>query len=81
MPSTNLIFQVNHKMDNLTVDLDSRSCICRKWDLCGIPCCHVVSCTFFLRKNVEDFVDDCYRREAYLIVYLGSIPLCVGERH
>ena len=30
MMSTNLIFQVNHKMDNFTIDLDTRSCTCRK---------------------------------------------------
>ena len=69
MPSTNLIFQVNHKMDNLIVDLNAISCTCRKWDLCDIPCCHAISCIFFLRKNAEDFVDDCYKREAYLIAY------------
>ena len=81
MSSTNLIFQVNHKLDNLIVDLDSRSYTCRKWDSCGIPCCHVVSCIFFLRKNAENFVDDCYKREAYLRSYSGYIPPCVDERH
>ena len=69
LPSINLIFQVNHKMDNLTVDLDARSCTCMKWDLRGIPCCHAISCIFFLRKNVEDFIDDCYKREAYFRAY------------
>ena len=78
MPST---VQVNHKMDNLTIDLDARSCTCRKWDLCGIPCCPEVSCIFFIRKNAKDFVDDCYKREAYLRAYSGYIPPCVGERH
>ena len=39
------------------------------------------SCIFFSRKNTEDFVDDCYKREAYLKVYSGSIPPYVGERH
>ena len=81
IPSTNLIFQVNHKMDNLIIDLDSRSCNCRKWDLCGIPCCHAFSCIFSIRKNVEDFVDDCYKREPYLRAYARFIPPCVSERH
>ena len=30
MPSSNLIFQVNHKMDCLTVDMSGRTCTCRK---------------------------------------------------
>ena len=45
--SSNLIFQVNHKMDCLIVDMGGRTCTCRKWDMCGIPCCHAVSCIFF----------------------------------
>ena len=50
--------------------------------MCGIPYCHAVSCVFFFsHMNAEDFVDDCYKREAYLTVYSGSIPPCVGERH
>ena len=36
---------------------------------------------FFSRMNAEHFVDDCYKREAYLGAYSGSIPPYVGERH
>ena len=32
MSSTNLIFQMNHKMDSLTIDLEAISCTSRKWD-------------------------------------------------
>ena len=47
----------------------------------GIPCYHAVSCIFFSHMNAEDFVDDCYKREAYLRAYSSFIPPCVGERH
>ena len=53
MHSTNLIFQVNHKMGNLIIDLDSRSCVCKKWDLCGIPCCHAVSCIYSFARMLK----------------------------
>ena len=36
---------------------------------------------FFSHMNAKDFVDDCYKREAYLRAYSGFIPPCVGERH
>ena len=36
---------------------------------------------FFSCKNVEDFMDDCYKGEAHLRAYSSSIPPCVGERH
>ena len=82
MPSSNLIFQMNHKMDCLTIDMGGRTCTCRKWNMCGIPCFHKVSCIFFFsRMNAENFVNDCYKREAYLRASSGFIPPCVGERH
>ena len=50
--------------------------------MCGIPCCHAVSCIFFFsHMNVEDFVDDCYKREACLKSYSDFSPHCVCERH
>ena len=48
---------------------------------CLLPCCHAISCIFFLRKNVEDLVDDCYKREACLRAYARFIPPCVGKRN
>ena len=33
MPSNNLIFQVNHKMDYLIVDTGGKTCTCWKWDM------------------------------------------------
>ncbi|XP_056698603.1 uncharacterized protein [Spinacia oleracea] len=74
-------FQVYHFMDSLRIDLGVHKCTCRKWDLTGIPCCHAVSCIFFLHKNAEDFVHGCYKRDCYLTSYSGEIEPCVGERH
>ena len=48
MPSRNLIFQVNDKMDCLTVDMGGRTCTCRKLDISSISCCHAVACIFSL---------------------------------
>ena len=47
IPSKNLIFQVNYKMDCITIDMGGKTCTCRKWDMSGIPCYHAVSCIFF----------------------------------
>ncbi|XP_010675433.3 uncharacterized protein LOC104891435 [Beta vulgaris subsp. vulgaris] len=72
LPSSATLFQVAHKMDTLTVDLEKKSCTCRKWDLSGVPCCHGVACIFFLHHEAEDYVDECYKREAYLKMYCGG---------
>lgn len=81
IPSTDTIFNVNHNLDQLVVDLENKTCTCRKWDLTGVPCCHSVACIFFLNMEAENFVDDCYNRDVYLKTYGGSIPAIEGERH
>ncbi|XP_057250649.1 uncharacterized protein LOC104893349 [Beta vulgaris subsp. vulgaris] len=81
LPSTETLFQVNHQLDSLIVDLEARTCTCRRWDLCGYPCCHAVAAIFFCHKEAEEFVHECYKREVYLKAYAGSIPPCEGERH
>lgn len=81
MPSSDILFQVNHRMDSLNVNLEKKTCTCRKWNLRGIPCCHAISCIFFLHMEAEAFVDECYLRATYLKAYNGSIPPCEGERH
>ncbi|RYR00049.1 hypothetical protein Ahy_B07g088095 [Arachis hypogaea] len=38
-----------------------------------IPCAHAVSCINFKRLNMEAFVADCYKKEAYLKCYESVI--------
>ncbi|XP_076954994.1 uncharacterized protein LOC143629667 [Bidens hawaiensis] len=65
-PSAYNVFQVKDFDEDLAVDLNSKTCSCRKWDLIGIPCKHVCSVAGFLGRNVELFVDECYLKETYL---------------
>ncbi|XP_056694728.1 uncharacterized protein [Spinacia oleracea] len=81
LPSTDNLFNVRYYLDQLNVDLDAKSCTCRKWDMLGIPCCHAIACIFFLNKEAESFVDASYKKEMYLKAYGGSIPPLEGERH
>lgn len=78
-PSSEALFQVNQFMDSYIVDVQGRTCTCSKWDMTGIPCCHVVACIFFTNREAEEYVDDCHKRDVYLQAYAGSIPLCAGE--
>ncbi|KAL2898953.1 EF-hand calcium-binding domain-containing protein 5, partial [Bienertia sinuspersici] len=81
LPSTSTLFQVNHNLDSLTVDLKARTCTCRKWDMCGVPCCHAIAAVFFCHRNAEELVQDCYHKSIYLKAYSGAIPPLSGERH
>lgn len=71
MPSTDTIFNVSY-LDHLVVDLEAMTCTCKMWELMGVPCCHAITCIFFLNKQVEDYVDKCYSRDVYLLAYGGK---------
>nr|XP_028956330.1 uncharacterized protein LOC114824095 [Malus domestica] len=63
-------FLVQHMYGaEFVVDLKAKTCSCRRWDLCGIPCPHAISCIFSTDENVYDYTHDCYKQEAYLISY------------
>ncbi|XP_021802226.1 uncharacterized protein LOC110746320 [Prunus avium] len=63
-------YQVSHMYGGeYVVDLKAKTCSCRRWDLCGIPCSHAISCIFQKEANVFDYAHDCYKKEAYLSSY------------
>ncbi|CAL9029708.1 unnamed protein product [Prunus brigantina] len=63
-------YQVSHMYGGeYVVDLKAKTCSCRRWDLCGIPCSHAISCIFQNEANVFDYTHDFYKKEAYLSSY------------
>ncbi|KAF7140647.1 hypothetical protein RHSIM_Rhsim06G0119600 [Rhododendron simsii] len=48
------------------VDLGRIECVCRQWEISGIPCKHAMAAIMKDRKNVEDFVHSYYSKEMYL---------------
>ncbi|KAI5349707.1 PREDICTED: Transposase MuDR plant [Prunus dulcis] len=57
-------------MDQYVVDLDKNTCSCREWDLNGVPCAHGIATTHYKGgKPVEEYVNSCYSRTAYLRAY------------
>ncbi|CAL2271802.1 unnamed protein product [Prunus armeniaca] len=63
-------YQVSHMYrGEYVVDLKAKTCSCRRWDLCGIPCSHAISCIFQKEANVFDYAHDCYKKDAYLSSY------------
>ncbi|KAL0413500.1 UNVERIFIED_CONTAM: hypothetical protein Sradi_1551700 [Sesamum radiatum] len=52
-----------------SVDLLNGTCGCRKWDLSGIPCKHVVSAILCQGEDIEKYTHQCYRVETYLKAY------------
>ena len=64
----------------MTVNLESRTCTCRKWDLTEFPCRHAIACISFVLKTLEDYIDPLYKKDNYLQAYAYSIPPIEGPR-
>ncbi|KAI5342082.1 hypothetical protein L3X38_009957 [Prunus dulcis] len=64
------LYQVNHIYGGeFVVDLRAKTCSCRRWNLCGIPCPHAISAIFQICENPIAYVDDCYKLETYIKAY------------
>nr|XP_016440583.1 PREDICTED: uncharacterized protein LOC107766336 [Nicotiana tabacum] len=59
--------------DNWAVDLQNKSCSCRKWSLTGVPCKHAIAAIWAKKDNILDYVHDCYKVEIYRRIYENSI--------
>ncbi|XP_021721321.1 uncharacterized protein LOC110688869 [Chenopodium quinoa] len=81
LPSTMKLFNVTCFTYQVVVNLETMSCTCKKWDMLGIPYKHAIACIFFLNREAEEFVHQCYTKESYMTAYAGSIPPLVGERY
>nr|XP_027086445.1 uncharacterized protein LOC113708174 [Coffea arabica] len=65
--------------DRYTVNLASRTCSCRRWELNGIPCAHAISAIALTKESPENFVHECYSKEAYMKAYGPIIYPLNGE--
>ncbi|KAM6582412.1 hypothetical protein CsatB_009414 [Cannabis sativa] len=57
----------------LSVDLETRTCTCRSFDLTGIPCGHGIACIWFSNLDEYQFEDPCYKKEAFKAIYAKGI--------
>ena len=55
------------------VDMEMRTCDCRRWDLTGIPCHHACACIIENNEQSENYVDTCYSVQTYNKVYANVI--------
>ncbi|XP_058764491.1 uncharacterized protein LOC131637941 [Vicia villosa] len=63
------IFGVTNGNDTYCVDLKKETCSCRKWQLTGIPCSHVIACIWNIKKKPEEYVASCYRKSTFMETY------------
>ncbi|KAH9797267.1 SWIM-type domain-containing protein [Citrus sinensis] len=73
MPASEWMYEVDDHGRTYIVDLEHHSCDCGFWDVSGYPCIHAMPCIIYSQKSQEDFVSQCFKKEAYLKSYSGMI--------
>uniref|UniRef100_A0A2N9H3T4 SWIM-type domain-containing protein n=1 Tax=Fagus sylvatica TaxID=28930 RepID=A0A2N9H3T4_FAGSY len=79
MPSGRFKYEVDNDYERHVVDLTKKECTCRIWDLTGIPCKHGVAAIYKNCEHPEDYLHECYLKEAYLDVYSEIIHPMPGQ--
>ncbi|WCJ35209.1 hypothetical protein M5689_016475 [Euphorbia peplus] len=51
------------------VDIRNRCCLCRGWQLYGLPCAHAVAALLSCRQNVYRFSESCFTLATYRKTY------------
>lgn len=55
------------------VDIRNRCCLCRGWQLYGLPCAHAVAALLSCRQNVHRFTESCFTIATYRKTYSQTI--------
>lgn len=63
------------------VDVPGRTCDCKRWQLSGIPCHHVVACCRTDRIDPESLVHSCYSIDTYNEAYGYNLVPLRGRVH
>ncbi|XP_020230608.1 uncharacterized protein LOC109811316 isoform X2 [Cajanus cajan] len=63
------LFEVSRDTKRYVVNICEHSCSCRRWELTGIPCCHVIACMWHNNYVAEDYVCIHYRKTTFLATY------------
>ncbi|KAH7844546.1 hypothetical protein Vadar_029198 [Vaccinium darrowii] len=66
--------------EQYTVDLNIRSCSCRKWDLCGIPCPHAIAAIQEKKDKVEGYISKWYSETSYINAYQPLVKPINGSK-
>nr|ABA98502.1 transposon protein, putative, Mutator sub-class [Oryza sativa Japonica Group] len=62
-------FEVKHHEQRFTVNLQSRTCSCRYWQLAELPCCHAIACIHYKTNSLDEYIASCYSVKAFMSTY------------
>jgi hypothetical protein len=80
-PADNYLYSVSsHEFEkDYTVDFNARTCDCKRWQLSGIPCHHVIACCRKDNINPENLVHSCYTIDAFNQAYAYKLAPLRGR--
>lgn len=53
-------YEVREKKSSFKVNLELHSCMCRRWDMSGLPCRHALKIISDNKRKQEDYMSHCY---------------------
>ncbi|GMJ12330.1 hypothetical protein HRI_004902200 [Hibiscus trionum] len=65
--------------DQHSINMQTETCSCRRWQLTGIPCIHAISVILMLEDRPEKFVAPCYSVSTQMSIYSHFINPVRGE--
>ncbi|XP_076893711.1 uncharacterized protein LOC143545776 [Bidens hawaiensis] len=77
-------YQVKSLRSQCVVNMEDRTCTCRRWYLTGMPCKHVVAALYDMIENnmpvgpLDKWVDEAYWLDTWKKVYNHQIKLIPG---
>ncbi|KAL5141698.1 hypothetical protein HKD37_09G024994 [Glycine soja] len=74
-------FVVYHYETRLYVDLQNQSCICRMWQLTGLPCRHVIAAIRYNNQRSEDYNDGMLSIGSYNATYENYIRPTMSQQY
>lgn len=80
-PAGNFLYAVeSHEFEkDYTVNFQTKTCDCKRWQLTGIPCHHAIACCRKDRINYENLVHSCYTVETYKRAYAFTLAPLRGR--
>ncbi|CAD5313668.1 unnamed protein product [Arabidopsis thaliana] len=69
----NNLYQIDVHGVSYYVDMENKTCGCRKWQMVGIPCTHAACVIIGRREKVEDYVSEFYTKVMWRKTYKDGI--------
>ncbi|GKE10943.1 multidrug resistance-associated protein 5, partial [Tanacetum coccineum] len=79
-PSGYQVLEVRKKDEAYGVNLIERSCVCKLWDISGIPCVHAVASYMHLHMDPDLGVSSWYSQSKWFDAYQFSIKPVSGSK-